>query len=188
MLQQHAHSAFKKKKKKRKQGHWCTVWPNLILWERVGLQVFLKSFLRIVLSQSNGQNHLFTVPSNTYPGNPKTCRGSPTVCQWSVLRASRHETVMTSLIMALIGQSETWFIFSTNQHRTVFSTSQLAANVFISLQTFARHCATNMTFRTMKWNSVTYWRRRTVPEKQMPYPEWTLSLHVSGLKWLHIYS
>ena len=27
---------------------------------------------------------------------------------------------MTSLIIALIGYSQTWFIFSTNQHRTAF--------------------------------------------------------------------
>ena len=54
MLQQHAHCAFTHKKR----SHWCTVWANLILWEQVGLQVFLKSFLRIVLSQGNGQ----TVP------------------------------------------------------------------------------------------------------------------------------
>ena len=31
------------------------MWANLIPWEQAGLQVFLWSFLRIMLSQSNGQ-------------------------------------------------------------------------------------------------------------------------------------
>ena len=47
-----------KKKKKEKKGHWCTVWANLILCEQVDLQVFLKKFLWLMLSQSNGH----TVP------------------------------------------------------------------------------------------------------------------------------
>ena len=50
LLQQHAHCVFKQKK-----NHWCTVWTILILGEQVDLQVFLKSFLPIMLFQSNGQ-------------------------------------------------------------------------------------------------------------------------------------
>ena len=48
----------KKTERRRTESYQCTVWAKLILWELVGLQVFLKSFVRIMFSQSNG----WTVP------------------------------------------------------------------------------------------------------------------------------
>ena len=43
-----------------KKGYRCTVWAYRFLWERVGLQVFLNTFLRITVPQSNRQ----TVPQH----------------------------------------------------------------------------------------------------------------------------
>ena len=94
--QRHAHCAFKKKKKK---SHWCSVRANLILGEQVGLQVFLKSFLGIMLSQSNGQtvpqcgcsiekrsdSEVFFVVSSVDTGNAKTgLGGGPQMTLWKL--------------------------------------------------------------------------------------------------------
>ena len=38
---------------KKKKSHWCSVRANLILGDQVGLQVFLKSFFWVMLSQNN---------------------------------------------------------------------------------------------------------------------------------------